>query len=655
MPSFSLSSFTKAESQKKSKVGQDSQILDESLDNFKKPNSDLDVIQKIAKTGETVPIVFGKRANNIGGVWIQPSLIKAGTDNFVQKLLYVISQGEIQSTPEKTKAFTGLTKLTFLDDTSITLNHIYSSASTLATTPNSCPISGTGLYCGNDIYSFLNPVIKPSGTTLQLVPDLAFDYYNSRIITIGTGDTSNTTFTMSLQVFDAETGDNITTAYNTFIGATTSNYIFNATLDSSGNVTGGRTVGTIFDLANVAGISGLFSPYPYNTALQQISGGRTKFIYKYTFVSINNQTNTSNPASTGTLEALQEENIIGTSTTIQNTSNNNSSFADITFLSTSGTLYEQPSSGTFPKTTKQLYIFYEQGVKVDLFSAGLSGSSYTNASSNQFIDLAMHLFKIYKKIDGNNTASIVAPVELSNLQSLSTFCTNNNMFFNGIISKAVNIVDYISAVSPYYFLSFLSVGGKYQFASTLPINSSNQIDTTALTPVATFTEANIIQGSFKKSYISVEDRREFIANCIYTECIPTAVARRKTVSVRFTASALDSPTEQFDMSDFCADVNHAILYAKYELSRRKHSTHVINFSTPLLTTTLIPTNIIKIQLQRKNSVGDDRTEIQYYQVSSITYDNDGVSNIEAAHFPLDTNNKSEISLELTTGSFTVLQ
>ena len=69
--------------QRKSEVGQDAQILDESLENFKKPNSDLDVSQKIAKTAETVPIVFGKRANNIGGVWMQPSLIKAGTDNLI--------------------------------------------------------------------------------------------------------------------------------------------------------------------------------------------------------------------------------------------------------------------------------------------------------------------------------------------------------------------------------------------------------------------------------------------------------------------------------------------------------------------------------------------------------------------------------------------
>jgi len=654
------------DAQKKSEVGQDAQILDESLDNFKKPNSDLDVSQKIATTGETVPIVFGKRANNIGGVWMQPSLIKAGTSSFVQKFLFVISQGEIASTPIKSKAYTGLTKLSFLDDTSITLTHIYSTAASLASSPNSCPISSAGLFCGNDIYTYLTELFKPSsGSYLDNEPDFGTDFTGLRIKTFGTGDTSNTTFIMSAQVFDAETGDNVTTAYQTYLGVSDMNFGFNQRFSGS-SLVGGRTVGTIQDFISDNG--GELAPpinattvaagdYPQSAldGLNAVSSGRTKFIFKYTFVSVDTQTIGSNPASSGTLAGVQTEHTVGTSKVIQNTSNNNSSFADITFLAVSGNLFDTPSAGTFPTATKQLYIFYEQGVKVDLFSAGLSGSSYTNGSSNQFIDLAMHLFKLYKKIDGNNTATIVAPVELSNLQSLSTFCTNNSMFFNGIISKAVNIVDFITKTSPYYFLSFLSVGGKYQFAPVLPINGSNQIDTTALTPTATFTEANIIQGSFKKGYLSVEERREFIVNCIYTKCLPTAVARRKTVSVRFTSSALDSPTEQFDMSDFCADVNHAILYAKYELARRKHSTHNISFSTPLLTTSLIPTNIIKLQLQRENSVGDDRTEINYYQVSSITYDNDGVSNIEATHFPLDSNDKSEISKEITTGTFTVLQ
>ena len=654
-----------ANAQKKSQVGQDSQILDESLSNFKKPNSDLDIKQKIATTGETVPIIFGKRANNIGGVWIQPSLIKAGTENFAQRSLFVISQGEIVSTPTKSRAFTGTRKLIFLDDTSVTLTHIYSTAAALASSPNSCPLSSTGLFCGNDIYTYLTELYKTSaGSYLSNYPDLGKDYFNIKEITRGTGDTSNSTYGMTVKIFDAETGADVTSSFYSNPNQT---FGYNQAYDSNGQYIGGRTVGTVEDLAAELNNGNLFAPINAETVaagtytqqdlnnLLAVSGGRTKFIYKYTFVSATNQAIPSNPASTGTLDGIQEEYTIGTSAVIQNTSNNNSSFADITFLVVAGNLFNIPTAGTFPTETKQLYMFYEQGVKVDLYSAGLSGSNYTQGASNQFVDLALHLFKLYKKIDGNNTATIVAPVELSNLQSLSSFCTNNSMFFNGIISKAVNIVEFITNTSPFYFLSFLSVGGKYQFAPILPITGSNQIDTTALTPTMTFTEANIIQGTFKKQYLSVEQRREFIANCIYTECVPTAIARRKTVSVRFSSSALDSPTEQFDMSDFCADVNHAILYAKYELSRRKHSTHNISFSTTLLTTTLIPTNIIKLQLQRKNSVGDDRTEIEYYQVSTITYDNDGVSNIEASHFPLDSNDKSEISLELTTGTFTVLQ
>tara|TARA_R100001509_G_scaffold155586_2_gene118162 strand:- start:1300 stop:3321 length:2022 start_codon:yes stop_codon:yes gene_type:complete len=654
-----------ADAQKKSEVGQDAQILDESLDNFKKPKSDLDISQKIASTGETVPIVFGKRVNNIGGIWMQPSLVKAGTSSFVQKLLFVISQGEVISTPNKSTSFTGLRKLSFLDDTSISLNHIFSTAAALTTTPNLCPISNTGLFCGNDIYTYLSDVLPASsGSALQIRSDLGKDFSGTRVLTIGVGDTSNTTFRMSLQVFDAETGSNITNAYATYTQSTTPMiFDFNAVIVNG--VTQGKTVGTVENFLDTNDT--LFAPINSTTvaagiytqselnALNAVSNGRTKFIFKYTFVSVNTQTNTSIPASTGTLTGVQAENIIGTSSVIQNTSNNNSSFADITFLATSGNLFETPSSGTFPTTTKQLYLFYEQGVKVDLFSAGLSGSNYTQGASNQFIDLAMHLFKLYKKIDGNNTSSIVSPVKTTNLQNLSTFCTNNNMFYNGIISKAVNIVDYIQKTSPFYFLSFLSVGGQYQFAPILPINNSNQIDTTALTPVLTFTESNIIQNTFRKVYLGIEERRAFIANCIYTECIPTEVSRRKTVSVKFTTTEIDAPTEQFDMSDFCADVNHAILYAKYELSRRKHTTHNISFSTSLITTSLIPTDIIKLQLQRKNSVGDDRTEINYYQVLSITYDNDGISNIEAAHFPLNNSNVAEISNEITSGSFTILQ
>tara|TARA_S200000501_G_C20853004_1_gene756532 strand:- start:565 stop:2598 length:2034 start_codon:yes stop_codon:yes gene_type:complete len=670
-----------AQQQKTAKIGQDLNILDESLQNFKKPSSDLDVKQRIATTGETVPIVFGKRVNNIGGVWVQPSLLKAGTFNFRQSYLFAISQGEIVGTPTKGRSYTGIKKILLLDDSTITTTNIYNSAATLAANPNTCPIQGTGLFCGYENYSYLVPVMPASsGFSIGKQPDLSKDYYTFNVLTVGTGDTSNSNFQVSVQLFDAETGTDVTA--NVQAGTplfsqsgTPAGQPITQTWNTRGSgssgldapTLGGFTVGHVLSLINITSGS-LAAPYNAETVasgdvtqadldkINAINSGKTNFYRKYTFSSVNNQVVSTSPASTGTLTGCQLEWIVGNRNNINTYTNlDNSSYADITFLSISGQLFESPFEGTYPSETKQVYVFYDDGVKVDLYSAGLSGSSYTQGASNQFLDLAMFLFTIYKKIDGNNTADIVAPVEVANLQSLSTFCTNNNMFFNGTVSKSVNIIDYITTISPYYFLLFLSVGGKYKFSPILPLNSSNQFDTSALTPTATFTEANIIKGSLQKTFLSVEEKRSFIANCIYNECSTTEISKQKTVTVRFTATTNDAPTEQFDMSDFCVNVNHAILYAKFELSRRKHSTHSISFSSPLITASLIPTNIIKVELQRKNSVGDDRTETNYYQVDSITYDNDGVSNIDATHFPLNNSNVSEITNEMLTGSFSILQ
>lgn len=663
-----------------SKVAQDSQILDESLENFKKPKSDLDVKQRIASTGETVPIVFGHRLNdkNIGGVWIQPSLLKAGTFNFRQSYLFAISQGEVVSNPTKSTSYTGTKKIQLLTDQTITTTNIFNSAATLAANPNTCPIQGTGLFCGYENYSYLTGVIPASsGFTIHKWPDVKQEHFIFNYLTVGTGDTTNSNFTVTTQLFDAETGANVT---NNILAGTP---LFGSSSGGSRTISyntrgsgqfqledptlGGFAVGHVLSLINITnGLLG--APYsPVTVAagtrtqadlnlINAINGGKSQFYEKYTFSSVNNQVVSTNPPSSGTLTGTQVEFIVGNRGNINIYHGlDNSSYADITFLSIAGQLVNGIYEGTYPSDLKQVYVFYPEGVKVDLYSQGLSGSSYLQGSSNQFVDLAMHLFKIYKKTDGNNTADIVAPVDTTNLQSLALFNHNNDMYFNGTVSKSVNIIDYITTIAPYYFLAFLSVGGKYQFAPTLPINSSNQFDSTALTPVVTFTEANIINNTFQKIYLNVEDRREFIANVIYTHCLPSDVSKTKAATVRFTSTSIDAPTEQFDMSECCTSVNHAILYAKNELARRKHCSHDISFSTPLLTTTLIPTNLIKVELQRENSAGDNRTETNYYQVTSITYDNDGICNIQATHFPLNSSNVSEITNEILTGSFTILQ
>jgi hypothetical protein len=243
---------------------------------------------------------------------------------------------------------------------------------------------------------------------------------------------------------------------------------------------------------------------------------------------------------------------------------------------------------------------------------------------------------------------------VSNLQALATFCTNTGLFFNGIIEQSVNVINYISSTAPFFLMSFISSNGRYSLQPLLPLTTGNQIKTTALTPVLTFTEDEIIPGSFEKQYIDADERRAVNISLTWREADPLIIGIQRTTTVRYPGTDSNAPTQQFDMTDFCTSAAHATLYGKYELARRKFSTHTISFTTPLLTTSLLPTQIIKIQRQRVNSRGDNRQEIEWYQVTDVKHSSAGITGISAAQFPVDGSDIAKISNEVVNGTFEVI-
>jgi len=77
----------------------------------------------------------------------------------------------------------------------------------------------------------------------------------------------------------------------------------------------------------------------------------------------------------------------------------------------------------------------------------------------------------------------------------------------------------------------------------------------------------------------------------------------------------------------------------------------------LLSTALIPTDVIKIQRQRRSSTDDaDRTEVEWYQVTKVSHTATGETAIEASHFPVNGSSISEISNDIINGNnFKVIQ
>jgi len=633
-------------------VGDSSTRSDAAPQKSKKPQAEIGKQQVVAQAGDTVPIVFCKRSGGVGGTWVQPPMVKTGSIDFVGQFLYAITQGQMVSSPVKHYAWVGTSNIRFLSNSaSITLTHYYSSAATMAATPNACPITSGKIFCDLDSYSYITG-LHGTGAFTDRWPDISAFYNIYSQITRGEGDTTNSIISVpatSFEVIDNKTGNDVTSGYWTYYGINPvgSFFAFNA----AGNLpsAGAYAVGTIVKIPT----SGWTAPDP-NYFTNWGATGPVTFVYGSG--TVNNQWNTSAPASTGTLEGLQYEWQLSpySNPASPPSSADYTDFADITFLQITGNIYDPPDSGSYPTTTRQISLFYENGTTVDLYSGGLVGGVYATGASNQFVDLAMYLFTLMKRASGASTNALAAPIDVSNLQSLATFCTNTGLFFNGIVEQSVNTIDYISKTAPYFLLSFVSSNGRYSLQPLLPLTVGNQIKTTALTPVLTFTEDDIMPGSFQKEYVDADERRAVNISLTWREADPLIIGIQRTTTVRYPGTDSNAPTQQFDMTDFCTSAAHATIYGKYELARRKFSTHTISFTTPLLTTNLLPTQIIKIERQRINSRGDNRQEIEWYQVTDVKHSSAGVTGISAMQFPVDGSDIAKISDEVVNGTFEVI-
>lgn len=611
--------------------------------------------QEIAQAGDTVPLLFCKRvtigSTKYGGTWIQPDLLKQASYNFNGVFLYAISQGNVATTPSIQQVYVGSVALKFLPNiTAPTVTQYYKSESQMAAAKNVCPITSGKIFCDIETAYYTSEFDSPKGFIFRNPPTEPILYRNNRQIVRGVGDTTNTTWTVpgtAVKVFEVATGIDRTADFwsgGIYPGGVGFTFRFNARF-SNQVLVGGDPVGHITTF-NAAG--SYFPPIPNIFTI--LYGTTEPCVEIYPEGTVDKQTNTSNPASTGELYGLEMET--GVSPVADPTSFPASYdftvFSDITFLEIQGEIYDDFRAGNPRKTTRQLSVFYENGADVVLYSQGL----LTTGPSNQFADLAMHLFALIKRANPNN-ASISQPIDTSNLQALATFAENIKAFFNGVIDQSVNVVEYVTSMAPFFLLSFISENGRYSLQPLLPL-SSNNINVSALTPVKTFTEADILPGSFSKVYFDQAQRRDFNVSVIFRESSAQEIGGQRTKTVRFSATANDAPTEQFDMTDFCTNQEHAEIYAKYELSRRKHSTHTISFDVPLLTTSLIPTQIIKVQRQRINTTGDDRTEIETYQVTSIDHASDGTTSVLAMHFPINESGVSLINNDIVNTVFEVV-
>ena len=648
----------------------------------KKPQRVLGASQSRAEAGDTIPIVFGFRAvagvdphvaADQGGVWIQPALVKTGSRLFASINLFAVSQGDLGlGFPTPDRIWVGSRNFKYAQGLNVPFFQYYFSNATSEATPSVCPITGGRIFCDYDAFQFVGTTLTTSGGTFR-TPDVSNNYFYQAELTKGTGDTNNSVIRYNnsdIEVYDSATGNDVTAAFWAYLGINpASTYTYINAVYSGSTIVSGRNPGT---LTNVLGTT-----TSYASPLGAVPYSTGPVVLTYGTGTLFNQINGSLPADTGTLYGVTTEWGISpyASPTSPPGSKNFTNFADITFFEIFGNIFDPNVGENFlplapeewPSDFKQVSIFYDHGVKVDLYSVGLVGGVYLNGPSDMFVDLAMYLFTLMKRANGESTDSLAAPIDTSNLVVLASFNQAEVMRFNGIVDQSVNVVDYITKTAPYFFLQFISNNGRYSLQTLLPteiVSGNFRIKTSAASKISatpgsgpiypfTFDENSILPGSYQKKYFNAEDRRAICVSVLWRDADPANVSTQRTTTVRYPETDSNAPVVQFDMTDFCCTADHAIKYAKYELARRRYSTHAISFATQLDVALVTPADYIEVSRQRINSRGDNRTETGIYQVTRVTHSVDGVSTIEAAYFPVDGSNIFLINDDIVNGTFTV--
>jgi hypothetical protein len=122
----------------------------------------------------------------------------------------------------------------------------------------------------------------------------------------------------------------------------------------------------------------------------------------------------------------------------------------------------------------------------------------------------------------------------------------------------------------------------------------------------------------------------------------------RTSEVRYPGTALDGPFEQYDLSKFCASEDHAWKAGTYIISRRRHITHTlaIQVKPDAFNPTMVDGDIVRVRLDRVTSVGAASVHNYLYEVDRITKSIGGDIQIELTHFPVDSELRSVVALEV---------
>lgn len=284
---------------------------------------------------------------------------------------------------------------------------------------------------------------------------------------------------------------------------------------------------------------------------------------------------------------------------------------------------------------RQVHLFIRGGLNVTRLYDGVTGPS------DNFADLVKWLIEKSSRVP----ASLI---DTAALTTAATFLEYNQLTCNCNLQESTNLPDLLARWAPYFLLCESNLNGKRGLRPLLPTLASGAINTGTIVDEYTFVEDMVLPGTVEIQYNSLTDRQPFVAQVIWRQQLEGDIGIIRTAEVKYVNTASEGPYETYDLSEFCTNEDHAVKVGTYILARRMYSTHTIRFSArPQAHNAILTTgSIIRVKLAREATNYVASSHDYLYQVASITETLAGDVSYEAVHFPIDSQGRSLIALDV---------
>ncbi|MBP04847.1 MAG: hypothetical protein CMA72_08715, partial [Euryarchaeota archaeon] len=287
-------------------------------------------------------------------------------------------------------------------------------------------------------------------------------------------------------------------------------------------------------------------------------------------------------------------------------------YEDLTMMGLS--LKSGPAIGAI----EQPRIWVNGGIGVDrLNTNGVYGVS------NLLTDLLYYLLTNKKQ----GLGEIIPPelVDRDSLKKTGEFLLQNRIFWNGVVESDENFRSFATDQAAKHLCIFTIKNGIFGMMPALPVDGSGAISRSPIQAEGLFCAGNILDGSFKLTFIPTEDRRNTAMTVRWRRTVPYELPEERTARVAF-AGTDPRTVEDYDLTQSVDNDYQALMSCRYAMAARAFIDHTVEFQTTPEAVGIEPGSYIRVIVEETEflqgqalKVNDDLTFNSPAPVDDGTY------------------------------------